>query len=63
MTLYELLKQISNNITPQNDAFFRYAMAKSSYRAQRLHESTGNPKENSVKELVFLLNIKLEEEK
>ena len=26
MTLYELLKKISNIITPQNDAFFRYAI-------------------------------------
>lgn len=26
MSLYELLKQISNIITPENDAFFRYAI-------------------------------------
>lgn len=26
MTLYQLLKQISNIITPQNDAFYRYAI-------------------------------------
>ena len=26
MTLYQLLKQISNIITPQNDAFYKYAI-------------------------------------
>lgn len=26
MTLYELLKQISNIITPENDVFYRYAI-------------------------------------
>ena len=26
MTLYQLLKQISNIITPENDAFYRYAL-------------------------------------
>ena len=26
MTLYKLLKQISNIITPENDEFYRYAL-------------------------------------
>ena len=39
MTLYELLKQISNNITPQNDAFFRYAIYTSINQRSKLNVS------------------------